>query len=228
MDLSRYNPNKFFKNDKISGLSMIEVLIVVTIIALLVIAGLSYVPKQLQKARDGKRKSDLNKIQTAFEHYYSDRGSYPGVTVLENCGVTTPVHPLHEYLANVPCDPLNESPYLYAPHDNDGGTGTDGGYRVWTKLEKDDDPVIADLGCDGVTGCGAGIYFATLPNAEEYNYGVSEGVPVLNSSAGSYLTSGDCCNIEGGTCESWSYGSGTCVNGPHPIGTCDDNTSCTY
>lgn len=201
------------------GFTLIEIIIVVAILAVLMILALSLVPRQLEKARDGERKGDLQKIKIAFEDYYNDNGCYPSATVLQNCGGVSPVsHELSPYLQKIPCDPKDQSYYLYLPHDNSGGAGTCDGFRVWANLEKNDDPVIGQIKCDGAIGCGAFAYFESEIGltALQYNYGVSEGVPIL---AGNYgddihpgLTNGFCC---AGVCNAWSIGLGSCVDGPY-------------
>lgn len=59
------------------GYTLIEMLIVVSIIALLSGAILASVRQGRIKARDAKRKSDLRQIQTALALYYDTYGNYP-------------------------------------------------------------------------------------------------------------------------------------------------------
>ncbi|NCO11973.1 prepilin-type N-terminal cleavage/methylation domain-containing protein, partial [Candidatus Pacearchaeota archaeon] len=107
------------------GFTLIEVLIVVAVLAILIIMALLLTPRQLEKARDGQRKSDLQKIKIAFEDYYNDNGCYPSADVLHNCGGVSPSdHELSPYLQNIPCDPKDQSYYLYLPFDNSSGPGT--------------------------------------------------------------------------------------------------------
>ena len=185
-------------------------------------------PKQLQKARDSRRKSDLLKIKVAFENFYNDNDCYPSADVLENCGGKSPSnHELSPYLQNIPCDPADGSHYLYAPYDKTGGSNTCDGFRVWTNLEEDNDPVVAKLNCDGATGCGAYEYFEdSLGNdALEYNYGVSEGVPVSTGNTEHDQDVGYCCE---GVCNAWVEGSGQCNDGPYTdYDTCVSDSSCT-
>ena len=206
---------------------MIEVLTVVAILALLIIMAITTLPKQMEKARDASRKDDLQSIKIAFEHYYNDNGCYPSAEVLENCGGVSPVnHELSPYLQDIPCDPLKEGYYLYVPYDGSGnGEGCEG-FRVWANLEKNDDLVVAELGCDTVVGCGAYEFFeASLGlEAAEYNYGVSQGVPVFTGNENAYLESGFCC---AGVCNAWSFGSGSCSDGPYEnYATCVSSSAC--
>ena len=108
-----------------SAFTLIELLIVITIIAILVAAaGASWTNAQ-QKSRDGRRKSDLKGIQQALELYFQQNGHYPqssndgklmcpgSASVVEwgknfTCdgGVTSYMNPL-------PKDPVNSSGYTY-------------------------------------------------------------------------------------------------------------------
>lgn len=155
------------------GLSLIEVLIVIAIIAVLLIIALSMLPKQLTKARDAERKADLSSIKKAFEEYYNDNDRYPESTILENCGSQE----FRPYLSEIPCDPFNEQPYVYVPYPSEADTS--GGFRVYSSLENPVDPAINELNCFG--GCGLDEDQIPAQNTygpSSYNYGVSEGVPV--------------------------------------------------
>lgn len=140
------------------GLTLIEMLIVVTIIALLVTVLSIVAISQLSKSRDAERKSDLQKIKNSFEDYYDDNGRYPeDETVLSNCDGQ-----FGKYLKEIPCDPVDNTPYIYDPS-SDYST-----YRVLAKLENTEDTIIRELVCHGPQGCG-------YPNQPTYNYGVAQG-----------------------------------------------------
>jgi len=213
-----------------NGFTMIEVLIVTAIIGILSIMAITYLPEQLTKARDAERKSDLQKIKIAFEHYYNDNGCYPTVDALQNCGGQSSDSKLIPYLKSVPCDPKDGSQYLYYPYDGTGNGDTCEGYRVWSNLEQDNDPVVAELNCDGPSGCGAYEFFGlTLGTVcSEYNYGVSEGVPVFTGNINAYMNTGHCCSdIPGDGCNTWTEGYGTCIVGPYLTpAECAANTVC--
>jgi prepilin-type N-terminal cleavage/methylation domain-containing protein len=188
-----------------SGLSMVEVLIVTAIIGLLVIIAITTLPEQLRKGRDGRRKSDLQKIKIAFENYYSDNDCYPPPEILDNCGSEV----LSPYMASIPCDPQTKTKYLYAPE----ASSCPQYYRVFSNLELDIDPVIKQLGCHTGAGCGAYAFFGDVIGeaALEYNYGVSEGVPVYNPDGNLPPgSSGWCCAVAGDQCNSWTEGGGVC------------------
>lgn len=144
-----------------AGMTMIEILIVVVIIVILALAAFSAYRKQLSRARDGQRKSDLEKIRVAFEDYHNDHGCYPDLGVLNNCGQAW-----GSYLKEIPCDPTTEKPYQhYALEANECA-----GYRVLAQLENLDDPGIVKVGCDPIKGCGTGYEGYIV-----YNYGIAMG-----------------------------------------------------
>lgn len=142
------------------GFSLIELLLVVSIIALILLIVFANLKTQLQKARDSQRKSDLTKIQKSFEDYFNDAMCYPAAEVLDNCGSAD----LSPYLKSILCDPISRDPYVYVP----GSPSLCSGYRVCAKLENKEDSDIARIGCHPEDGCGFGA---------GYNYCVSAGVP---------------------------------------------------
>lgn len=141
------------------GFTMIELLIVITILGALMAAVLFAVSAQRTKAQDSRRKSDLEKLKVAFEDYYNDNACYPASTILDDCNSTD----LAPYVATIPCDPSTHEPYVYVPE-----TNACLGYRLYTHLQNVDDPGIVQTGCDQECGCGG-------PDPT-LNYGISSGV----------------------------------------------------
>lgn len=152
-----------------TGISIIEVLIVVSILLLLMVALYRTISRDVEKARDADRKKDLKDIKIAFENYYNDKGCYPPAGSLENCGSTV----LAPYLAQIPCDKKQQA-YLYLPVNNAQDLPC-AGYRVLTKLAILNDPMIEQVGCP--LGCG-GIPAGMVDDPEKYNYGIAEGIPL--------------------------------------------------
>lgn len=92
---------------KKNGFTFIELLVAITIIAIL--SGIAMVNFQVtnRKSRDTRRRSDMEQIRSALELCRSDNGSYPaslGTSVV--CGTTT-------YLNPVPTDPKGGTDYEY-------------------------------------------------------------------------------------------------------------------
>lgn len=162
------NTKKTSENWRVNlGFSIIEILIVVTIVALLIIAALFFFQRHAGRARDGQRKSDLQRLEVVFEEYYNDHRCYPPFEALQECGVpadlaSNVLYP--EYLKEIPCDPYTHQPYLYFGLNGDYCSG----YRILTELESPDDTDITGIGCSYDTGCNY-IY------GNDYDYGVQRG-----------------------------------------------------
>lgn len=89
---------------KHSGFTLVELLIVITIIAILSVIGLVVYGNFLKNSRDSKRQSDLKFIQSALENYHADQLYYPaslGTTLISGTKI---------YMTRVPTDP-KPSPY---------------------------------------------------------------------------------------------------------------------
>jgi len=118
----------------ILGFTLIELLVVVSIISIL--AGLLLVNLQniRGRARDLKRKHDLNEVKKALRLYYNDNQSYPqaGVSgnIGEGCGggactwgVSTFGFSGNTYMQKLPEDPLDDNPqYYYEQTDSENFT----------------------------------------------------------------------------------------------------------
>ncbi|OGD62565.1 hypothetical protein A2160_05990 [Candidatus Beckwithbacteria bacterium RBG_13_42_9] len=100
-----------------SGFTFVELLVVITIIALLSAIGLANYRTVSQKTRDSKRKSDLEQIRAALEMYRSDQGQYPTITDLPASFLTSCTGTLTSgaktYMDPIPCDPKNTGSYQY-------------------------------------------------------------------------------------------------------------------
>lgn len=165
---------------KKSGFTLIELLIVITILAILVILAIWSITTNLAKARDGKRKSDLDRIKIAMEDYYVDKSEYPPVNLLSDCGGEG----LKPYLSSIPCDPKTTLPYCYI-YDSVSPVGQD--FRVLASFENIYDDSISKLGCDnpGVY-CGYETECQTLVGYTKFDYGISSSnISIANENIGS-------------------------------------------
>lgn len=160
------------------GYSLLEILITISILILL-LAALFFVfnPKtQIDKANDGKRKTEMTQLTKILEDWYNDKQCYPkpsdicynAATVLADgtytcniCGTAQPARSLSPYLRSLPCDPVHpQKKYLYQFDSTDCPTW----YRIYSVLSLSSDPAITAIGCSD--GCGP-------PPSYSYNYGVS-------------------------------------------------------
>lgn len=90
---------------KKSGFTFIEILVVVTIIGMLTLMGVANFRVANQKARDGRRKGDLEQIRAALEIYRSDENVYP--LTAAGLAVLNPT-----YMGEIN-DPSNNQVYYY-------------------------------------------------------------------------------------------------------------------
>jgi len=93
---------------KNSGFTLIEILVVVTIIALLTATAAVSYSQFSKQSRDAKRKTDIEQIRAALEMYRSNVDSYPLVTV----SLTLP--PVI-YIQSIPSDPKTNLVYPFFP-----------------------------------------------------------------------------------------------------------------
>jgi prepilin-type N-terminal cleavage/methylation domain-containing protein len=146
------------------GFTFFELLIVMSIIAILLMVGITNWKNQLERSYDAQRKGDLSKLRAALEHYTIDHGCYPPVNQM--ICTSTIFSPYN--MPKVLCDPVAKIPYYYQPVDP---VNLCRGFRLYTVLRRTADPDITAVGCDREEGCG-------IVGHPEYNYGVSSGVPV--------------------------------------------------
>ena len=128
-------PNIFSKPKR--GFTLIELMISVSIVAILFTIGVTTYRRSEVTGRDAKRKQDIQLISQALELYFQTNKRYPltdssngywqysintapsGSSFwLGDTGSTSPVIPVidfgQQYTSGLPTDPLNKSPYYYA------------------------------------------------------------------------------------------------------------------
>lgn len=109
---SKYQiPNKFSNPKFQKGFSLLEILVVISIIGILLAVAVSSYSNAQKKSRDARRRTDLKAIQQAAEQYYSVCGyKYPtglGTQPIFCASPSTLIMPTEK----IPFDPLNISPY---------------------------------------------------------------------------------------------------------------------
>jgi general secretion pathway protein G len=87
------------------GFTLIEILVVATIIGLLAAVAATSYSSLTKNARDARRKTDLQNIAGAFEQYRSNNNSYPTlVTITCSSGSITDSSG-RTYMSTIPIDP---------------------------------------------------------------------------------------------------------------------------
>lgn len=142
------------------GFTLIEMLIVITIIAVLASMILVGMGGARAKARDARRIGDLHNIQNALELYYANYGTYPTNTynsVTDWDNFMTLIEGSNIGVNRVPKDPLDRDSYYYRYEPNSEGTN----YILGAKLETHDTALNNDINgtpmstinCDGQVYC---------------------------------------------------------------------------
>lgn len=186
-----------------SGISITELLIVVAVIAILMVILLAaFKPStQFAKARDARRKADLQKLKNPLEDYYNDKKCYP-----DALSKLVP-----DYIGAEPKDPNTGEFYQYSSEGCDK-------YRIYAELEFKSDQQIAQVGCSA--GCGP---VSETGQDCSYNYGVCSSNVGLERCGGEEEEecSGIWWGCQGNECN--AYGSRpTCVGGGIPY--CADSS----
>ncbi len=128
---------------RINGFSLIELIVVITIMMVVTAVGIVSYQGANRSARDSRRKSDLEKVRTALEMYKQENRTYPATPDLITSG---------GYLSEWPSDPQTGKTYQYQ-------LLTNYTYRVWACLENASGGSSYGS-CCGATPCN---YFVSNP-----------------------------------------------------------------
>src|SRR3989338_6549912 len=134
------------------GYTLVELMVAISIIALLFAAGVASYGKASQRSRDAKRKSDVEQLRSALEMYRADNSKYPPTSDVWQ-DISTPLNVLvPSFIPELPTDPQGFSYEYQAPAD----PATT--YCITAFLEVTDDS-------------GACIGDPSLPDCANYSYG---------------------------------------------------------
>ncbi len=97
------------------GLTLIELIVVITILGLLAAISISITPKVFQGTRDAQRRHDIAQIAIALASFYADNRAFPscGGPPTTPCNVSVIQAQLSRYINPLPQDPLNTGTYIY-------------------------------------------------------------------------------------------------------------------
>ncbi len=113
------------------GFTLIEILIVLSLIAILAAIAVPVYNQSLLRARETVLKENLYQVRNAIDKYYGDKGAYPGTlsTLVEE-----------RYIRSLPLDPITNSTDQWEEVYNDDGEGITDLKSFSTKLSIDGIP----------------------------------------------------------------------------------------
>lgn len=115
------------------GFTLIEILVVTTIIGILMVVGVAAFTAARRRGRDARRRGDLQATQDALEQYFSENTSYPDAS---DCPTLGSILNSGEYMnGGIPADPKTGDDSYQYNCDSDGAALT---YCICAKLEKGD------------------------------------------------------------------------------------------
>lgn len=131
-------------NKQIKAFTLIELLVVISIIGILIAVSIFGLSGAREAARDARRKSDLQLIQSGLEIYRADCNAYPASlgTSLVGSGTPSTCAVANTYISSIPLDPITTNLYRYAT--------TASGYEICASLEQGSGTVT----CGGSSNCG--------------------------------------------------------------------------
>jgi len=95
------------------GFTLVELLVVISIIGILTVISASTYSSAQIKARDSQRKSDLDQISKALMLYYADNGVFPAEFPFGNSSVGFTGANATVYMRQTPSDPKHDAKYTY-------------------------------------------------------------------------------------------------------------------
>lgn len=155
-----------------SGFTLVELLVTISIIAILSSIGLAVYRGAVGGARDSNRKQDLTQLAAALELYYQKNNRYvtPASLATDSCSRDTSKFytNIAPYMQNnvVPKDPLTKTNYCYI------SINFGEGFRLFAKLENcSDKDIISGINCQ----------------TSEYNFSVVSPDLLLTAAPGSVI-----------------------------------------
>ncbi len=146
----------------LKGFTLVEVLVTMSIVAVLLIFSVINIPPQIIKAQDAVRKAHLDSMKKAIDTYYEATSCYPQtIPSCKNAIILNGVI----IKDDLPCDPKLNLSYTYVPEIADCPKW----FQLYANLGNDDDKIIDRVGCRN--GCGPSCQF---------NYGVASTNQNLN------------------------------------------------
>ena len=110
------------ENFKSKGFSIVELLVVISIIGLLASVALVQIEKARSKARDAQREKNVKVIQDALAIYVAGAQNYPlgENVVLTGTDAVSQAMINRDSISKIPQDPINSDNYRYTYNSADG------------------------------------------------------------------------------------------------------------
>lgn len=118
-----------------NGFTLLELLVVVSIIGLLLAMGTVAFATAQQRGRDSRRRADIQQMQKGFEQYYADNGSYEACATMDDAAY---------FPGGLPTDPR--------PGDSYTCSGSTTGYCACALLEDTGSGNASDTNCTFASG----------------------------------------------------------------------------
>lgn len=116
-----------------TGFTIIELLMVISIIGILVTVAFTSFTGIQQDARDARRREDIDSLNTAIQKYRNDLGTYP---VAADYTELISILQTGDYISAVPKDPIDGGDHVFQYISDADGTQ----YQLWATLENTDGP----------------------------------------------------------------------------------------
>lgn len=134
------------------GFTLVELLVVISIIAVLSGVILPNIAKMRARGRDGVRIADISQMRLALEHYFTITGKYPIEITSSDLADTTRI------ITTVPVDPSTKESYEYFAVCSGDDDDKPNGFHLGAVLEEPNEQLNADDDADerGSDNCNGG------------------------------------------------------------------------